>query len=171
MPGEHDAMIHSMNLIGGGMQKNAGAHKDKRKRGGPKTSSFVLQCGQLLLGGSDDVLGSLGYAELDNGLGLDLDGRAGLRVAADARLALCLYEAADAGDNKHAVLLGFLDGGLSQQVQEGSGLLVGQFHLLGQMPCECGLCESCCHYDVLLLGEPFGLPLLTGFRRENAYRM
>jgi hypothetical protein len=34
------------------------------------------------------------------------------------------------------------------------------------MPCECGLGQSSCHYDVLLLGEPFGLPLLTGFRRE-----
>jgi hypothetical protein len=64
----------------------------------------------LLLGGRDDVLGGLGHAELDHGLGLDLDGCAGLGVAADAGLALCLYEAADAGDNEDAVLLGFLDG-------------------------------------------------------------
>src|SRR5664279_4466103 len=152
------------------MQKNSGQARGKLKGGSSRASPFVLQWGKLLLGGGNDVLGSLGYAELDNGLGLDLDGRAGLRVAADAGLALCLNEPADAGDDKYAILLGFLDGGLSQQVQECSGLLVGEFHFLGKMPCECGLGQSSCHYDVLLLGEPFGLPLLTGFRRENAYR-
>ena len=81
------------------------------------------QGGKLLLGRSDDVLGGLGHAELDNGLGLDLDGRAGLGVAANAGLALCLYQAADAGNHEYAVLLGFLDGGLRQKIQKGRDLL------------------------------------------------
>jgi hypothetical protein len=46
---------------------------------------------ELLLDRRDHVLGSLGYAELHHRLGLDLDGRAGLRVAAYAGLALCFH--------------------------------------------------------------------------------
>src|SRR5664279_5408031 len=152
------------------MQKNSGQARGKLKGGSSRASPFVLQWGKLLLGGGNDVLGSLGYAELDNGLGLDLDGRAGLRVAADAGLALCLYEPADAGDDKYAVLLGFLDGGLSQQVQEGSRLLVGEFHLLGEMPCECGLRQSSCHYDVLLLWRALWAAFVDGLPPRDAYR-
>src|SRR3984885_2723884 len=100
---------------------------------------------QLLLGGGNDVLCSLGYAELDDGLGLDLDGLTRLRVAADAGLALCLDEAADAGDDEDTVLLGFLDGGLGEQVKEGRGLFVGEFELLCQAPGKSCLGKSRCH--------------------------
>jgi protein-S-isoprenylcysteine O-methyltransferase Ste14 len=92
----------------------------------------VFGPGLLLLRWGDRVLGGLGHAELDHRLGLDLDGFAGLRVASDAGLALRLHQAADAGNHKYAVLLGFLDGRLCQKVQEGCHLLVGQFQFLGQ---------------------------------------
>src|ERR1700677_2691483 len=80
---------------------------------------------ELLLWRRDNVLGGLGHAELHHGLGLDLDGLAGLRVAAHASLALGLHQTADTGDYEHPALLGLLDGGLRQQVKESCGLLVG----------------------------------------------
>src|SRR6185312_16782583 len=67
-----------------------------------------LESQELLLGRSDRVLRGLGDAELDDGLGLDLDGLAGLGVAADAGLALRLDELAESGDGELAVLLGLL---------------------------------------------------------------
>ncbi len=78
-------------------------------------------------------------------LALILMACAGLGVAADAGLALRLHETADAGDYEDAVLLGFLDCGFRQQVQEGRGLLVGQFELLSQLPRKGGLGQSSCH--------------------------
>src|SRR5580692_9336979 len=72
------------------------------KRKAPLRLSAVRQ--KLLLYGSDDVLGGLGHTELDNCLGLDLDGCASLWVAANAGLALCLHETADAGDHEDAIL-------------------------------------------------------------------
>ena len=103
------------------------------------------QSGWLLLRRGDHVLGGLGHAELDHRLGLDLDGLAGLGVAAHARLAIRLDQAADAGDYEYAVLLGFLDGGLRQQLQARGGLLVGDLQLLGHMPHQGCLGHSCCH--------------------------
>jgi hypothetical protein len=61
------------------------------------------------------------------------------------RLALRLDQAADAGDYEDAVLLGFLDGGIRQQVQEGRDLLVGQFQFLGHKPSQGGLGQSSSH--------------------------
>src|SRR5579862_7107947 len=99
----------------------------------------------LLLDWSDDVLGSLGYAELHDGLGLDLDGRAGLRVAANAGLALCLYETADSRDDEYPVLLCLFDGGLGEQVEEGANLLVGEFELFSHVTDQGCLGQSSCH--------------------------
>ena len=45
----------------------------------------------LFLRRRDAVFRCLGHAELDHGLGLDLDRFAGLRITTDARLALSLY--------------------------------------------------------------------------------
>src|ERR1039457_2289385 len=84
----------------------------------------------LLFRRSDGVLGDLGDAELDHGLGLDLDRLAGLRVAAHACLAFCLHQLADAGNGELAALLGFLNGQLGEQLQAGGCLLVGDFELL-----------------------------------------
>src|SRR5689334_5172729 len=86
---------------------------------------------KLFLRRRDGVLGRLGHAELHHGLCLDLDCFTGLRIAAHARLALSLDQAADARDHEYAVLLGFLDGSLSQKIKESSCLFVGQFELLG----------------------------------------
>src|SRR5580704_9295720 len=60
---------------------------------------------ELRLFGSDCVLGSLGDAELYHGLGLDLNGLAGLRIASDAGFAVRFHQPAEAGHNEHAVLL------------------------------------------------------------------
>src|SRR2546426_2149985 len=46
------------------------------------------------------VLEGLGSAQAHHGLGLDLDGLAGLRVAAHARLAVGFHRAADIGDDE-----------------------------------------------------------------------
>ncbi len=83
---------------------------------------------------------------------------AGLGVAADARLALRLDEAADAGNYEYAVLLGFLDCGFRKQVQEGRGLLVGQFELLSHLPREGGLGQVQLPCIFLLLGALSGQP-------------
>src|SRR6202012_4683926 len=83
--------------------------------------------------------------ELHDRLRLDLDLLTGLRVAADARLALRLHQAAKAGDYEYAVLLGFLHCRFCEQIEECCGLLVGQFKLLGQLPDESCLGECCCH--------------------------
>ena len=104
-------------------------------------------------------------------LALILMACAGLGVAADARLALCLHETADAGNYEDAVLLGFLDGGFRQQVKEGRGLLVGQFELLGQLPREGGLGQSSCHCIVLLLGALWAAGCCLGFRRSRIFRV
>src|SRR6266849_1887012 len=72
-------------------------------------SSFKLDPAQLLLG-SDCVFRGLGDAELDHGLGLDLNGLACLRVTSYAGLAVRLHQTAEAGDDKHAVLFGVFDG-------------------------------------------------------------
>src|SRR5579859_3509754 len=109
-------------------------------------STFATRRPRLLLDRGDDVLGSLGYAELNHGLGLDLDRRAGLRVAANAGLALCLDEAADARDDEYPVLLGLLDGRFGECVEEGADLLVGEFQLLRHHADQGCLGQSSCHF-------------------------
>src|ERR1700761_2202059 len=88
---------------------------------------------ELLLGRSDRILRGLRDAELDDGLGLDLDGLAGLGVAADAGLALRLNELAESRNGELAVLLGLLDRGLCESLEEGCSLLVGELELF----CHC----------------------------------
>ena len=89
-----------------------------------------------------------------------------MRVAADAGFAVRLYQAPDAGDYEYAVLLGFLDGGLRQKVEEGCDLLVSEFQLLGQVPYQSGLCQSSCHVMFSFVASPRGCRSYTGFRRE-----
>jgi hypothetical protein len=96
------------------------------------------------------VFGDLGDAELDHGLGLDLDGLSGLGIATEAGLALCLHQFADAGNGELAVLLGLFDCGLSQQFEGGCSLLVGDLELLRHVANQCCLCHSLCHVLLLL---------------------
>ena len=56
--------------------------KDLRKRPSQSETGLFLR-------GRDDVFRGLGHPELDNGLRLDLDGFAGLRVPSHACLPLC----------------------------------------------------------------------------------
>src|SRR6202012_2650950 len=106
---------------------------------------------ELLLGRSDRILRGLGDAELDDGLGLNLDGLAGLGVAADAGLSLCLYELAESRNGELAVLLGLLDSGLCEGLEEGCGLLVGELELLRHRADELCLGHAFCHMRELLL--------------------
>src|SRR6201994_3089177 len=62
----------------------------------------------LLLRRRDRVLRRLRHAELHHGLCLDLDRLARLRIAAHARLALCLHQSAQSRDHEYAVFLGIL---------------------------------------------------------------
>ena len=112
--------------------------------------------GRLFFRRSDGVFCSLCDAELDHGLGLDLDGFAGLRVATKACLAICLNQFADAGDGELAVFLCFLDGCLCQQIEEGCGLLVGQFDLFCQYADERCFCQSFCHVCCSLVTDYCG---------------
>jgi hypothetical protein len=123
----------------------------------------------LLLDGCDCVFCGLGDAELNNGFGFDLDGFASLGVAAGAGLALCLDEAAETGDNKNAVFLGFLDGGFGEQVKEGDGLLAGELEFFGHLADECGFGKCCCH-KMFLLKMPKKMPGLSQHRDRNALR-
>ena len=77
-----------------------------------------LNLEQKLLFRGDRVFRGLGDAELHNGLRLDLDGFAGLRVASHAGLAVRLHQAAQAGDDEYAVLLGLFDRGVGQVLQK-----------------------------------------------------
>ncbi len=67
----------------------------------------------LLLRG-DRVFCGFCHAELHNGLRLDLNRFAGLRVAAHASLAVRLHQAAESGHDEYAILLGFFDRGVGQ---------------------------------------------------------
>src|SRR5258707_6503105 len=79
----------------------------------PKASTqaglrFLVDFEKLFLG-SNCVFYGFGHAELHYGLGFDLDGFAGLRVASHASFAVGLYQAAQAGNHGDAVFLGFFD--------------------------------------------------------------
>src|SRR6185437_514658 len=100
---------------------------------------------ELLLRRGDRVLRGLRHAELHHRLGLDLDLFAGLWVAADARLALRFYQASEARNHEHAVLLRLLDRRPREQVEEGCRLLVGQFKLLRKLGDKSCLGQCCCH--------------------------
>src|ERR1039458_5566596 len=77
-------MTIQLSMRGGCRQKNKG-------RPGP---AFEIHFKQRLLLGCDRVLRGLGDAELHDGLSLDLDGFAGLRVASHASLAVRLHQTA-----------------------------------------------------------------------------
>src|ERR1700690_3760414 len=92
-----------------------------------RTSSacLLLRC--------DRVLGGFRDAELHNGLRLDLNRFAGLRVASHAGFAVRFHQAAQSGHYEYAVLLGLFDRRVSEVFQERcSGLVVGA-EFLGQM--------------------------------------
>src|ERR1051326_3899525 len=78
------------------------------QKAGASRPSQTAKYWELLLG-CDRVLGCLGDAELYDGLCFDLNRFAGLRVAAHAGFAMCLYQAAQSGDHEHAVFLGLFD--------------------------------------------------------------
>ena len=71
------------------------------------------------------------HPEFHHGLGGDLDGFAGLRIAADARLALLLHELPDAGEGELSVFLHFAESDLGNDVEEKRGGLTIGFGLLG----------------------------------------
>jgi len=64
---------------------------------------FNPEKSKLLLGG-DRVFGSLGDAELHDGLGFDLNRLTGLGIASHTGLAMRFHQAAEAGDDEHAIL-------------------------------------------------------------------
>src|SRR5581483_2245919 len=92
-----------------------------------------------------------GDAELHDRFGRDLDGLAGLWVAADARLAVGLHQAAEAGQNEHAVLLGLLHRGVGEGFQERRSGLVVDAGLLGHVTDKLCLGHASCHESSLKL--------------------
>jgi hypothetical protein len=76
-------------------------------RGRPATKSLPALCRSLPIESDLDrellqngVFKRLGRTQTNNRLGLDFNLLAGLGIAAKARLAVCLYYAADIGDDK-----------------------------------------------------------------------
>src|SRR5215813_9164223 len=104
----------------------------------------------LSLLGSDCILRGLGDAELYNGLSLDLNRFAGLRVPSHAGLALRLYQTTQSGDDEYTVLLGLFHCGFSEQLEKCRRLFVCEFKLLGHTADEGCFGHACCH-EVLLL--------------------
>jgi len=86
-------------------------------------------------------------AETDDGLGLDLDLFAGLRVATDASLAMSLDNAADAGDDElSGGALGFLHSELVELFKESGDGFLGRAEFLSDMRNDFGLTEwLSCH--------------------------
>src|SRR5215831_7522619 len=93
---------------------------------------------ELLLG-SDRVFRRFRDAELDHGLGLDLNGFTGLGIAAHAGFAMRLYQAAESGHHEDTVFLGLLDRGVGQGLEEGAGGFVVGLKFLGQVADELSL--------------------------------
>jgi len=82
-----------------------------------------------LLGSEDRILRRLGDAELDDALGGDLDGFAGLGIAADACGAIFQHELADTGQGEG--VLGVLVGKRGQMIQDFGRLLFRDFSFFG----------------------------------------
>src|SRR5215467_8047918 len=93
------------------------------------------------------ILENLRRAQANDSLGLDLDGLAGLRIAAHARLTMCLHHASDAGNDELACrTLGFLHRELVQLFEEGRRLLLGCAELLGEVSDDLGFAHwLSCH--------------------------
>src|ERR1700721_2440189 len=124
------------------LSMRSGCPEKNKGRPGPAFGTDLKQ--ELLLRG-DRVFRGLGDAELHDSLSLDLDGFAGLRVTSHASLAVRLHQTAQTGHNENAVLLGFFDGGVGQLLQERRRGFVGKLGLLGEMPNELCLRQTCCH--------------------------
>src|SRR6266542_2381537 len=127
-----------------------------RKKASPQAGlpyESVHSARRLLFRRSDCVFDRLGDVELHHGLGRDLEGFAGLGIAADARLAGGLFQPAKSGKNEDAVFLGLLHGDLRESAQEHSGALVAGFHLFRQKPHQGGFGQACCHRVFLLEDE------------------
>src|SRR5436305_8073143 len=120
----------------------------KKKRPALRRPLF-LRTRELSLLGSDLVLCGLGHAEFHYGLGFDLDGFAGLRIAAHAGFALGLYQAAESGNHEQTALLGFLERRISEVLQECCRLLVVDFEFIGHIADESCLCHALCHESLL----------------------
>src|SRR5271157_4562056 len=114
-----------------------------QKAGTPASLCFS-GAGKLLLG-CDRVLRGLGHAELNHGLGRNLDCFAGLRIAAHARLAVRLHQTAHTRQYEYAGLLGLFDCNLRERLNESRGLLVSEFQLLCHVADELGFGHACCH--------------------------
>src|SRR5579864_467546 len=100
---------------------------------------------RLLAFGSDRVFGCFCDAELHNGLGLDLNGFAGLRIASHAGLAVRLHQTAEAGDDEHAILLGLFYSGVSEVIEERCRDFVVDIEFFGHVPNQLGLGHASCH--------------------------
>src|SRR5258707_12764816 len=105
-----------------------------------------LLCGrpQLL---QNRILQSLGRPQTNHGLGLDLDGFASLRIAAHARLAVRLHNAADSWNDELARgTLGFFHRKLVQLFKKERCLLLRCAELFGDVRNDLGLAEwLSCH--------------------------
>src|SRR6185437_14178261 len=115
----------------------------------PARSRPFLQWEQLSLLGSDCVLCGLGHSELHDGLCLNLNRLAGLRIAAHAGFALGFHQASESGDHEYAVLLGLFNGGISEVLKECCRLFVVDFEFLGHVADESCLGHACCHESSL----------------------
>src|SRR5215470_17602822 len=91
----------------------------------------------VLLLAKHRVLQALREAELAHALGGNLEGLAGLRITADARLAVREDQLAEAGQEKHAALLRFLRRQRERLVEAALDLLPGEAGLLRKVRDRC----------------------------------
>src|SRR5882724_5652705 len=105
--------------------------------------------GRKLFLGSDYVFYGLGNAELYHGLGRDLNGFSGLRIASHTRFPVGFYQASQARNHEPAVLFGFLDRALRERFQKRCCGLVVRFQFLRHVADELGLGHACCHLSSL----------------------
>src|SRR5579864_5359068 len=116
----------------------------KSKRPAGSRPSLKRKSRMLFLG-RDRVLRGFRDAELHNGLGLDLNGLAGLRVASHAGFTVRFHQAANAGNDEYAALLGFFNRGVGQMLQERRRGLVVNLRLLRQVTYELCFGHARCH--------------------------
>src|SRR5581483_7849031 len=110
-----------------------------------RAPAFHYKGNQELLLGSDGVLGGLGDAEFHHRLRLDLDRFAGLRIAANASLAVRLHQASQAGHHEDAVLFGFFNSGIRETLQERRRGFIRNLVLFGELPNQLGFGQTCSH--------------------------
>src|SRR2546426_55227 len=93
----------------------------------------------VLLLAKHRVLQALREAELAHTLGRNLEGLAGLWIPADARLAIREDQLAEARQEEHAALLGFLRRQVERLVEDTLDLLPGEAGLLRKVRDRCRL--------------------------------